>query len=203
MNSKTSWALTGFLGLALSLGSVADAAGQMMYGASWGLSQSLSDTKTFADDLSFRNFSGELRRMAGTDASIGLSIAWNVFHEQRRETTQIPGLPVSASGLQFRTVNTIPVLVTAHRYLGDRGQARAYVGVGAGIAYTQARVDLGILGVDDSSWDFAAVPELGFLMPTAGTSEMYVNIKYQWTSGDLGAQAIHLNIGLMTWPFSF
>ena len=203
MNNKTSWALTGLLGLALSLGSVADAAGQMMYGASYGLSQSLSDTKDFADDFSFRNFSGEFRQMVGTGASFGASIAWNVFHEERIEATQLEGLPVTASGLQFRTINTVPVLLTAHRYFGARRQPRAYVGVGAGLAYTKARVDMGILAVDDSSWDFAAVPEVGFFLPTGGSSEIYVNAKYQWTSGDLGAQAIHFNIGIMSWPISF
>jgi len=203
MNNKISWALTGLLCLALSLGSVADATAQVMYGASLGLSQSLSDTKDFADDFSFRNVTGEMRRMVGGNVSIGGSIGWNVFHEERVEQTDIAGIPVTAAGLQFRTINTVPVLLTAHKYFGAPRQARAYVGVGAGLAYTQARVDMGIIGLDDSAWDFAAVPELGFFMPTSGFSEVYVNLKYQWTSGDLGAQAIHFNIGIMSWPFSF
>lgn len=203
MTNRTSWVLTSMLGLTLSIGYVDDAAAQQMYGGSLGLSQSLSDSKTFADDFSFRNFSTEIRMMIGDRASIGGSIGWNVFHEERDEQTDVPGLPVTASGLQFRTINTVPVLLTGHKYFGAPRQARAYVGVGVGPVYTQRRLDVGVLGLDNSSWDLGVVPEVGFFIPTSGFSEVFLSAKYQFATGDIGADAIYFSIGIMSWPFTF
>jgi len=203
MKNATTLVLTGLLVGALSVGSAGDLAGQTMYGGSYGLSQSLSDTKDFANDLSARNLSTEFRTMRGADMSFGMSIGWHVFHEEVVEQTDLVEIPVSASGLQFRTINHVPILATAHKYFGERRQPRVYVGLGAGMAWTEARVNIGVFTLDDSSWDFTAVPEVGVMLPLAGFSELMFNAKYQWSAGDLGTQALYFNIGIVSWPFSF
>jgi len=188
---------------ALSMGAVGDVAAQTMYGGWYGLSQSLSDTKDFANDFSFRNVGGETRTMISDDVSIGASIAWHVFHEEQNSTVSLSGIPVDASGLQFRTINALPMMLTVHKYFGAPRQARAYVGAGAGLGYTRARLDAGILGIDETSWDFAVTPEVGYFVPMAGFSELVLSARYLWSTGDLGTQAIAFSVGVMSWPFSF
>jgi hypothetical protein len=180
-----------------------DVAGQTAYGLNFGLSQSQSDSRDFADDFSFRNVTGEFRQMLGDYASVGFSIGWHVFHEERIEQTDLAGIPVTASGLQFRTINTMPNMVTFHRYFGERREARAYAGVGAGLLYSHRRIDVGVLGIDNSSWDFGFTPEVGYIIPTQGFSEIYLNFRYQIASGDIGADAWLASIGIMSWPFRF
>ena len=92
----------------LALGFADDAAAQdLWYGGSWGVGQSLSDTKDFSDDFSFRNADLEFRIVLG-DVSFGASSGWHVFHQELIEATELEEVPVTAAGLQFRTVNTVP-----------------------------------------------------------------------------------------------
>ena len=193
------------LGLAVGVLSFAladDAAAQTewMYGISYGVAQPLSDTKDYTDSFSFRNADAELRGMMGK-VSLGLSVGWHVFDDEVETTTDLADQPLTVSGVQLRTVNTVPMLLTAHTYFGAAGQPRAYAGVGAGVVYTETRVDIGLLALDQDSWDFGVVPELGFLAPMGSLTDFYLSAKYQWTSGDFDAQALYFNIGFMSRPF--
>ncbi len=183
----------------MSMGFATGAAAQdaVLTGFSYGVGQSLSDTKTFSNDFSFRNAGAEIRGVMG-QTSFGASISWHVFHDEIVEATELEDNPVTASGLQFRNVNTIPMMLTAHRYFGSVRQTRAYIGVGAGTAWTQHSVDIGIFTVDEDSWGFTAIPEAGFIINSGGSTEWYVNAKYQWTSGDIGASALYFNIGVFS-----
>ncbi len=183
----------------MSIGFATGAAAQdtVLTGFSWGVGQSLSDTKTFSNDFSFRNADAEIRKIVG-QSSFGASIGWHVFHDEVLEARELENYPVTVAGLQFRNVNTIPITLTAHRYFGSVRQTRAYIGVGAGTAWTQRSVDIGIFRVDEDSWGFTAIPEVGFIINSGGPTEWYVNAKYQWTSGDNGASALYFNIGVFT-----
>ena len=202
MMNRAIRSLTGLLAVGvLSMGFAQNAAAQnLWYGGSYGVAQSLSDTKTFSDDFSFRNLDLEFRAYQGS-VSLGGTIGWHVFHEKVIEATDLQDVPVTAAGLQFRTINTVPVLLTAHKYFGDVGDPRLYAGVGAGLAWSENTADIGILSVSNEEWGFAAMPEVGFMAPLNTFTEMYFNAKYQWTSGDIGARAIYFNIGFLSKPW--
>jgi hypothetical protein len=174
---------------------------QTMYGPSFGLSQPLSHTREFADDLSLRNLSGDLRVMLGGRTSLGALVGWHVFHEQEELQSAVPGTTATATGLQYRTVNAVPLMVSAHRYFGDALTRRFYIGAGAGATYTKTRLDVGILGSDADEWGFTVAPEIGYMRPFRGSAELLFSAKYLWTSGDLGAQALVFGFGIMSWPF--
>ncbi len=202
MMNRAIRSLTGLLAVGvLSIGFAQNAAAQNLWtGGSYGVAQSLSDTKNFSDDFSFRNFDLEFRAYQG-GVSIGGTIGWHVFHDKVIEATDLEGVPITAAGLQFRTVNTVPVLLTAHKYFGAVGDPRLYAGVGAGLAWTENNVDIGILSLANSEWGFAAMPEVGFIAPLSTFTEMYVSVKYQWTSGDIGARAAYFSIGFLSKPW--
>ncbi|MGI9627920.1 MAG: hypothetical protein ACR2QM_13875 [Longimicrobiales bacterium] len=192
------------VGLVMSglLLSAQGAEAQLVTGGHTGLSQSLSDTKDFASELSFRNAGLETRYMASEGLSFGVSFSWSVFHEQIEGQEDLAQLPVTITGTQFRTVNTLPLLVTAHKYFGAAPQqTRPYVGVGLGTAWTQRRLDIGVLSADNASWGFAAVPEVGLLIPLSAGLDLAVHGKYLWTSSDPGAQTVSFGIGLLTKSF--
>lgn len=191
--------------LAVALGALFAAApaadAQTMYGPTIGLSQSLSHTKDFADDFSIRNLSGEVRTMLGGRTALGVSIGWHVFHEEEELATDVTGTTFTATGLQYRTVNAIPMTVGLYRYFGEARTDRWYVGAAAGGTYTRTRLDLGIVGVSEDAWGFSVIPEVGYLKPFKGFTELSFSAKYLYASGDLGAQAIVLSVGVMSWPF--
>lgn len=184
--------------LTLLLGATANATAQQstMTGFTWGAALPVSDTKDFTDATGWRNISLEVRAIRGTK-SFGFSVGWNIFDQVVDETRTFADQPVTLTGRQFRTLNAVPILLTVHKYLGQMSDAHAYVGAGVGTIHSRNRVDVGILTVDETHWHFAAVPEVGFLLPVNDDAWFYMNAKYNWgaSSGGVSQQFFGLNIG--------
>lgn len=185
--------------LALVLVASADAAAQVatMSGFTWGGALPVSGTKDFTDAYSWRNVGFEVRNLTGT-RSYGLAIGLNVFNDVVDATHTFADQPVTLTGRQFRTINAMPILATAHKYLGPMSSTHAYVGAGVGTIWARNRVDVGILSVDESHWHFAVVPEVGVVIPLQNQLWVYVNVKYNWgaSTDDITQQYFGFNIGI-------
>jgi hypothetical protein len=116
-----------------------------------------SDTGDFVDGTSFRGFGVEGRWFTNRNTSVGYSLDWNVLHESTDRA--IVKNNVTLSGMQDRTINTFPFLVTAHRYMGP--QNMFFAGLGGGFYYEEQRLDIGIFSFDSEMWHLGVAPEIG------------------------------------------
>lgn len=150
--------------------------GQVWWAFTYQTALATGDTKTFTDDFSWRNVGLEGRSFLNPDLSIGVFFGWNVFHKALDGTISLGN--VDASGYQDRFVNALPMLLTAHYYLGDRYGPRPYLGAGVGTYWIENRLELGVTSVTLSNWHFGVAPEVGVMIPTQGYSDTYLSAKY-------------------------
>jgi hypothetical protein len=169
------------------------------WGLSYGFAIPSGDTKDFVNSTSWRNVSVEGRRMnLMGNKSVGLSFAWNVFNESGVRTSEIPGVPGAITGDQYRYINTFPMLVNGDIYFGQQGGMRPFVGLNAGVYYTEYRLEIGLSAFEENKWLFGGAPEVGVVLPT-GQTRMFFLARYHLTtsSGDIPSQQyFQLSVGL-------
>jgi hypothetical protein len=164
----------------------AEASAQDWYGlATWNISFPTADTKEFVDETSFRGFNLEFRKAVDAATTVGIMSGWDVFHERTDETVEFENGAVTGS--QDRYINAFPIMLGVHRYLGERGGTRPYLGVNAGGWVLIRTARIGISEIEEDSWDWGVIPEAGLVVPMSYGSSFIVNGRYQWsfTSQDL------------------
>jgi outer membrane protein W len=192
MRLTTAVALT----LAIGLSGAEAAAQEYFVGISYGAATPLSDTKDFTNSVSFRGLGVEGRAVLNPNVTVGLAFGWNVFDDQVSTVAAVG--PADVSGTQFRYINAFPLLANAHYYFGRPGGVRPYVGGNIGAYAMERRTDLGLYGVDNTTWHFGLAPEAGFVVP-AGLVSLFLNTRYNYAAaaGDLGSQSYWgFNIGI-------
>ena len=123
-------------------------------------------------------------------------------NEQRTESPiQISGADIvdgedagnikgTISGTQLRYVNSLPIMATAHFYIGKKRETiRLYAGAGVGTYYMKQRLEIGLVAFEENHWHFGLAPEAGILLRFSRDVTMIFNIKYNYAfaSGeDLG-----------------
>jgi hypothetical protein len=165
--------------LVLSRGSAS--AQQWLWGLSYGFATPTGNTKDFADDFSWRNFSVEGRRIDENRAmSLGLVASWNVFFEKTDRTSVLPNVPGHVTGTQYRYINSWPILVNAHHYFGHPYRARPFIGINLGAYIIEERVEIGLVAAHETNVHFGGAPEIGFSVPR-GNQIWFVNARYHAT----------------------
>ena len=155
----------------------------------------LGDTKTFSgSDMSFRGFSIGGRRFIEKDLSVGLHFGWNVFYNRTNELISIYNGAVY--GVQDRYINSIPIMLSTHYYLGKRREVRPYVGLMAGTLVFMQRFDIGIYMLEKTSWRFNVMPEAGVLIPVDRDVNFMLSAKYNYAFA--GG-----TISGVSWPHSY
>jgi len=149
----------------------------------WGINYQVSiptgNTRNFTDQISWRGVGIEGRGFVAERLAVGGSVSWNVFHEQGFRTDTIESLTVS--GTQFRDLNAVPILATAHYYFGDRNGWRPYAGGGVGALYDHQRIELGLFRHDQDTWHFALAPEVGIQFPYDRLMG-YIGLRYNYAA---------------------
>lgn len=147
----------------------------------------------FIADGSFRGFSIDGRGFLNQNMSIGGSFSWEVFDQIYRDIppqqldTGIGNVSGAITGVQYRFLNTLPILVNAHYYLGTHDAIRPYFGLGIGTAYTEQRTDIGLVSIIGNGWGFAVQPEVGVVIPfglTGVGANVSGKFRYTTKSGD-------------------
>lgn len=140
---------------------------------------SAGDTKDFVDQFSWRNVGIEGRGMVKENVSVGAFFGWNVFNEEVDGTASLGAVDVS--GYQSRFVNALPMLATAHVYMGQSSSgSRGYLGLGVGTYYIENRAELGVTAITADAWHFGLAPEVGISLPTSSSAATYLNVKYNY-----------------------
>ena len=106
-----------------------------LYGAiSYQISMPTGDTQNFVDNTSYAGVGLDIRRVVRPNVTLGLFFGWNVFHEHSSEPININtgNIAGTVTGKQSRTLTSIPMMVNASYYFGQRGGIRPYVGLNLG-----------------------------------------------------------------------
>ncbi len=161
-------------------------------GATYDVSIPAGDLKEFIEDPSWLGFSLTFRKEISRNMTGGLLFGWQVFSERTDRTIQLEH--GAASGTQDRWVNSFPIMLNAHYYLGDRGNIRPYLGVNAGGIAVLRRYGIGIVVLDDDSWEWGVMPELGAVVPLNRETALLLQgrFTYSFTGEDLAGSDMKL-----------
>ncbi len=173
------WLYSSILILIITASVSAQSLGNMTYNMSFPTGN-LSD---FIDKTSFKGFGIEGRWFQSRNLSLGLSFAWTVFDQRVSDPIQIvqDGVSATVSGTQIRVVNSLPILATAHYYVGKRrDKFRFYFGTGVGMYYIKQRLEIGLVAFESDNWHFGVAPEVGVIINFSREFTMIVNTKYNY-----------------------
>ena len=192
-----------FIALLVSTSSFAQRA---YWSFNYNMSFGIGEQQEFIERGSFRGFGIDGRGFVTNNISIGGSFSWEVFDEIRRNLGPQPidggidGIDGVVTGVQYRFINTLPIMVNSHFYLGNDGAVRPYFGLGIGTSYVDERTDIGLISVQGKKWGFALQPELGVVVPfglTGAAANIAGKFRYTTeTSETLPISFFSLSIGL-------
>lgn len=158
---------------------------------SYPISLGLGETEEFVGTTSFRGFTIDGRGFIRDNISIGGMWSWEVFDEVKRG---LPPEPITddsgnvighISGTPYTYLNSIPIMVNGHYYLGDYGAMRPYFGIGIGTVYVDERTDIGYYTIQTQTWRFGLQPEVGVFIPF-GLTDAGANISLRYRYGTQG-----------------
>jgi outer membrane protein W len=180
MNHRTIFGGVVALLLAATLAQPASAQrpGQWMWNAQYSTVMGMGDTSDFAGGFSWRGATFDIERGVSDQASIGLTFGWHVLDEKNSGTSVFDQGAIT--GTAFRYVNSAPILVTGNYFLGSRGSARPYLGVGAGTYWIENRTEAGIIAIENSNWHFGLMGEAGIAIPRPGGTSLTLSARYNW-----------------------
>jgi len=157
------------------------------------------DLKEFIDNSSARGIVFEARSFQSDQFSIGFSVGWQVFKDRLEGTFSEDGVDVT--GTQVRYVNTLPLMVIGHYYLGSTDGVRPYLGAGLGTVHSLNRTDLGLFSDSNNNWHFGFYPEAGLYIPLSFDMGLNLSAKYNYalgTSDSIDYSYLGLSLGF-TW----
>ena len=154
------------------------ASAQGLVNFNYQVSYPISETNDFIDEVSFRGVGMEWRKYIEDNISTGVSLNWNVFHKVETKTEELDDGAVS--GTQNRTINSFPLMVTAHYYMGGKQDIRPYGGLGIGAFLIEEKLEIGIYSFSESNWHFGVSPEIGVQFPVGYDTAIMVGLKYNY-----------------------
>jgi len=170
--------------------STASFAQQSFWSFNYQMSFATGEQADYISAGSFLGWGVDGRGFINQNMSVGGSFSWEVFSEIKRNlpptSVTIDGsdnINGDITGVQYRFINTLPIMINAHYYLGSNGAIRPYFGLGLGTAYVEQRTDIGFVSVTADGWGFALQPEVGVMIP-AGLSGVGANVsaRFRYTT---------------------
>ncbi|HHL52185.1 MAG TPA: hypothetical protein ENJ39_02310 [Flammeovirgaceae bacterium] len=171
------------IAIVLLAGSASLAQQRSLWSFNYLMSFGVGEQADYIGKGSFRGFGIDGRGFLQDNLSIGGTVSWEVFHEIFRNLPPQPfeindpntTIKGDITGVQYRYINTIPIMVNAHYYLGSDGAVRPYFGLGIGTNYTERRTEIGLTAFQSNTWRFAVQPEVGIYVPF-GLSSTGLNV---------------------------
>ena len=136
-----------------------------------------NDTQMFIENESYLGVSFDAKSYLTEWLSIGGYVGWHVMYGQTDEVIEIEKGHVS--GNQFRYINSFPLMLNSHIYLGGVDCFRPYFGINAGGYYIWERFELGLIVLEDKSFRWGVAPEVGFTVPI-GDVHLQLGAKYNF-----------------------
>jgi len=143
----------------------------------YNISAPAGETKQFIEAPSYLGLSFDGRKFVLPFLSVGFYTGWQVFYEQTTEPIQLDN--GTLSGKQFRYINTFPIMLNAHLFIGSEQCFRPYVGINAGAYFTWQRLSVGVIMAEEKNWVWGIAPEAGFTIPV-GDVHVNLGMKYNY-----------------------
>lgn len=131
----------------------------------------------FIDNVSFRGLAFEYRNMVKPNIGVGVGIGYNFFYEEKDYNTYTYGNE-SLSGIQFRYLHNIPMMVAGDYYFKPNTKINPFVGVGIGGNYVAKRTEMGVFLIEDEAFQFAFRPEAGAIFEVGPDAKISFTAKY-------------------------
>ena len=176
---------------------------QSWWAVTYAPSVPLSNTKTFADNASWRGINVEYKKAIKENVTAGLSFGWHVFDEQTDEVVSAFGVDIS--GDQFRYVNSFPMLANVSYFLGKPGNLRPYLAANVGTYVLEQRMDIGLYSIHETNWHFGFGPEAGLAIPVRPGLSAVVSSRYNYalSAGNVDDQS-YVSFGLgLAWTHGY
>lgn len=179
--------------LATLCGAQTAAAQKRWFSMGLGVSFPVGATSDFTPGASFASFGIESRQFVDRRLSVG--IAWS-FTELSDEVDEIldfrqlgfadfDNVAGNLSGNQFRTVHSMPLLLTAFFHpVPQPATLMPYIGGGAGITFSERRLNIGLAEFEDDAWAFSMVPQVGLLWWPSEWVGVVADGKFSYSFGD-------------------
>jgi len=147
------------------------------------------DLGEFISAPSFRGAVFEYRKAIKDNLLVGVDFGWNVFYEKKDNDSYTSGTE-TLSGIQYRTQNILPMLISAEYFLSTDNPLKPYIGLGIGTMYTERSTDMGQWRLKENPWSFAVKPELGLLYEMSFSTSFKLAAKYYngFKTGQLDTQ---------------
>lgn len=178
------------------LGAAGASAQDYYFGITYDTSLPLEKTEEFVSDFSWLGLSLEGRKLVSPTASVGFFFGWHEMDERVNEVVHVsPGVDIHAD--QQRYINSFPMMVTGHYYLGQQGQLRPYFGTGIGAYLIERRNEFGVFLTDEDTWHFGIAPEVGIAWKAGWQSAGIIGVRFNWASpgGDEEEMYINFRVG--------
>ena len=169
------------------------------FGITYNTALPMGDTKEYIDDYSWGAMGLEWKKMMNDNVSIGANFSWQIFSQKKtHDVLEIPESTITLSGTQLRYLNYFPMTVTASYHFNPEGKIIPFVGAGAGPYRVLQRFDISGFVFQDDTWNFGFYPEIGFMIPTGGSADFFVNSKYHYilpSNGGATHSYLNINVG--------
>lgn len=152
------------------------------------ISLPMNQVKDFTNKASFRGFDAEYHQFLGEQFSIGAAIGWNVYYQDKNNTTdnfRFNGSDniYTITGHQYRYINFVPMLAIGRFYFTDEYTVvRPYAGLGLGTSWAEKRLEVGQFSSTISRWQFAMAPEVGMYIPVNDQFAFNVGARYYYAT---------------------
>ena len=180
----------------------------LLTGLTYSISVPTGKTSEYVSKTSFKGLSIDLRKFFSYNASVGFLVGWSAFEEETNKTfSTIHG---DITGEQSRLINSFPVLITTHYYLGEGREFRAFIGIGVGMYYFYHQLEQVEQNLESSKWHFGVAPEVGFVYLLESVYA-FLNVRYnyafsaenEFTKISTSQSYLTFNIGFAFTPITY
>jgi opacity protein-like surface antigen len=174
---------------------------QSTFTAQYAINFPLGNTADYIGETSFRGFSIDYRYFIQPNIAVGIGTGWYTFYEKQNYGTYSNNDgSLSISGVQYRYINSAPILFVGDYYFSPDEKMSPFVGLGIGVTYNEVNTEMGQFYVDIDTWQFSLAPEAGVKIGTDAEVSGFVSVRYNnnFETSELDAMSyLTLNVGLM------
>ena len=168
------------------------------FGLSYNMALPLGKTSDFIGKYTFRGFGMEAHWEISPELFLGFTASWNVFYDSERGT--FVNENTSVTGVQYRYLNTLPLMLDVKKHFKTSGNVIPFVSLGTGPIYSEMRTDMGLWSVVNKGWQYGIVPGVGIQKPMLNGSDVIFTVRYNYgfKSTELEAMSfLGFNLGLL------
>lgn len=162
----------------------------------------MGNTSDYIDETSFRGVMIKGDYFIEDEWSFGFATGVQTFYQEMGTVSETRGT-FTATGAQFRYLNSIPILLTAKYHYSRYGTFSPYAGLGAGLYYMNQTTKFAGLDFEKTDWKFGLQPEIGLGIELSPSTDFLLAVTYNtaFDSKEIDAQGyLGFQVGLTFAP---